>query len=56
MADPLADSTIRLEHLVEEVMKEPDAAKRDELCAEIRRVLRERDEIRNAQRVTDQDS
>ena len=48
MADPLADSRVRLERLVEEVMKETDADKSDELCAEIWRVLRERDEIKKA--------
>ncbi len=48
MADPLADSTVRLERLVEEVTKETDADKSDDLCAEIWRVLRERDEIKKA--------
>lgn len=48
MADPLADSTVRLKRLVEQAMKEADPDKRDEVCAEIWRVLRERDEIRKA--------
>jgi hypothetical protein len=55
MSDPLADSTARLERLVEQVMKETDPDKCDELCAEIWRVLRERDEVRKALRVAGRD-
>jgi hypothetical protein len=46
MFDPLADTTARLERLVEQAMKETDPDKSDELCAEIWRVLRERDEVK----------
>ena len=48
MSDPLADTTLRLQQLVEEVMKSTDPAKYDELCAEIWRVLRELDGIRES--------
>ena len=51
MLDPLADTTARLKRLVEQAMKETDRDKSDELCAEIWRVLRERDEVRKALRV-----
>jgi hypothetical protein len=46
MSDPLAHTTARLERLLEQAMKETDPDKSDELCAEIWRVLLERDEIR----------
>jgi len=55
MSDPLADTTARLERLVEQAMKETDPDKNDELCAEIWRVLRERDEVRKALRVASRD-
>jgi len=48
MLDPLADTTARLERLVEQAMKETDPDKSDELCAEIWRVLREREEVKKA--------
>jgi len=54
--DPLADTTARLERLVEQAMKETDPDKSDELCAEIWRVLRERDEVRKALHVASRDS
>jgi hypothetical protein len=56
MLDPFADTTARLERLVEQAMKETDPDKTDELCAEIWRVLRERDELRKALRVAGRDS
>jgi hypothetical protein len=46
MSDPFADSTALLERLVAEVIKETDSMKCDELCAEIRRVLAERERLR----------
>jgi len=55
MLDPLADTTARLEQLVEQAMKETDPDKSDELCAEIWRVLRERDEVRKTLPVAGQD-
>ncbi len=55
MLDPLADTTARLERLVEQAMKETDPDKNAELCAEIWRVLSERDEVRKAQRVASRD-
>jgi len=48
MLDPLADTTARLKRLVELAMKETDPDRTDELCAEIWRVLGERDEVRMA--------
>ena len=56
MLDPLADTTARLKQLVEQAMKESEPDKRDELCAEIWRVLRERDEVRMALRLASRDS
>ena len=53
--DPLAETTARLERLVEKAMKETDPDKSDELCAKIWRVLRERDEVRKALRVASRD-
>ena len=47
MPNRFAELTERLQRLVEQVMTEPDAAKSDELCAEIWRVIGERDEIRH---------
>jgi hypothetical protein len=55
MLDPLADTTARLERLVQQAMQETDPDKTDELCAEIWRVLRERDEVRMALRVARRD-
>jgi len=54
--DPLAETTARLERLVEKVMKETDPDRSDELCAEIWRVLRERDEVRKALRIESRDA
>jgi len=48
MPDALADSTARLERLVEHIIKEEDPEKCDELAAEIWRVLRERDLLKSA--------
>jgi hypothetical protein len=56
MLDPLADTTARLERLVERAMKETDPDKSDELCSEIWRVLRERDDVRKALSVARGDS
>jgi hypothetical protein len=50
MSDPLADTTARLQPLVQQAMQETDPDKSDELYAEIWRVLRERDEVRKALR------
>jgi hypothetical protein len=55
MLDPLADTTERLERLVEQATKETDPGKSDELCAEIWRVLHEREEVRKALRVASRD-
>ncbi|MGB8060554.1 MAG: hypothetical protein WCF26_01500 [Candidatus Sulfotelmatobacter sp.] len=55
MFDALADTTARLERLVEQAMKETDPEKTDELCAEIWRVLGERDEVRKALRAASRD-
>ena len=56
MLNPLADTTARLKRLVEQAMKETDPDKSDELCAEIWRVLGERDEVRMARRLASRDS
>lgn len=45
MSDPLADTTARLQRLLETVMKETDHAKYDELSEEIWRALEEREQI-----------
>ena len=45
MSDPIENSNTRLEQLVEQIMKEKDPAKYDELGAEIWRVLKERERI-----------
>jgi len=55
MSDPLADSSARLERLLDQVMKERDPVKCDELCEEIWRALHERDAIREALRVASRD-
>jgi len=48
MPDALADSTARLERLVEQIVNEEDPEKCDELAAEIWRVLKERDLLKSA--------
>ncbi len=45
MSDRLADLNARLEQLLKQTVKETDPAKYDELSAEIRRVLDERERI-----------
>ena len=55
MLDPLADTTARLKRLVHQAMQETDPDKSDELCAEIWRVLHERDEVRQAMSVASRD-
>lgn len=55
MLDPLADTTARLERLVEDAIKKTDPDKSDELGAEIWQVLRERDEVRKALRIAGRD-
>ena len=47
MSDPLADSSARLAGLLELATKERDPMKVDELAAEIRRVLDEREFLRS---------
>ena len=47
MLESFADSTARLEKLLELATKEKDPARSDELAAEIRRVLNEREFLRN---------
>lgn len=47
MLNPLADSTARLEQLLEETMKEKDPTRRDDLSAKIRQVLLERERLKN---------
>jgi hypothetical protein len=42
-----ADSTARLERLLEQIMRETDPIKYDELGAEIWRVLHERDRLKS---------
>jgi hypothetical protein len=56
MLDAFTDTTARLKRLMEQVMKETDPDKSDKLCAEIWRVLRERDEVRMALRLASRDS
>ena len=46
MLDSFADSSARLEKLLELATKEKDPARSDELAAEIRRVLNEREFLR----------
>jgi len=48
MLNPLADTTARLQRLLEVVMKETDQAKYDELSEEIWRVLKQREGIKEA--------
>lgn len=48
MVSPLDETSARLRQLVERAMKETDPDKADELCAEIWRVLRERDALRES--------
>ena len=45
MSDNLADSTARLEQLVERIMKETDPVKYDEIGSEIWRALSERERL-----------
>jgi len=47
MLDSLADSSARLERLLELATKEKDPMKSDEIAADIRRVLDEREVLRN---------
>ena len=47
MPDPLADSTERLERLLEQAAKERELEKCDALCTEIRQVLRERERLKD---------
>jgi hypothetical protein len=46
MLNPLADTTARLQRLLEVVMMETDQAKFDELSEQIWRVLEERERIK----------
>jgi hypothetical protein len=46
MSGPFSDTTVRLERLVAEVIKETDSVKCDDLCAEIWQVLTERERLR----------
>jgi hypothetical protein len=46
MADSLAQTTHRLEQLLEQILRENDRAKRDALAAEIWRILEEREQLR----------
>jgi hypothetical protein len=48
MSDPLADTTARLQRLLEVMMQERNPAKCDELSEEIWRVLEEREAIKEA--------
>jgi hypothetical protein len=48
MPDALAASALILQRLVKQVMKERDPVKYDQLAAEIRRVLEEREHSREA--------
>jgi len=52
MLDAFADSKARLERLLDLAAKEKDPMKCDELAAEIRRVLDERECLRNALGIT----
>ena len=54
MLDSLADSSLRLGKLLELVTKETDPIKCDEIAAEIRRVLDERELHRNSVAITKQ--
>jgi hypothetical protein len=54
MLDSLADSSARLERLLELATKEKDPIKNDELAAEIRCVLDERELLRNRLGITEQ--
>lgn len=48
MPDALADSTMRLERLLEQITKEKDPEKCDDLAAEIWRVLQARHSLQSA--------
>ena len=54
MFDGFADSSARLEKLLELATKEKGPARSDELAAEIRRVLDEREFLRNRLGITRQ--
>ena len=45
MSDPFSDTTLLLEQLVAEVIKETDSVKCDDLCAKIWQVLTEREHL-----------
>jgi uncharacterized membrane protein YccC len=46
MADPLAETTRRLEQLLEQIHRENDPAKRDVLSVELWQILEEREQLR----------
>jgi hypothetical protein len=48
MSDPLADTTARLQRLLEVMMQERDPEKCDQLSEEIWRVLEEREVLKEA--------
>ncbi len=50
MPDPLADSTERLERLLEQATKEREPEKCDALCTEIWQILRERERLKSQPR------
>ena len=52
MSDALADSSARLESLLELAMKESDPIKRDKLAIEIHRVLEERELLKRRLPIT----
>ena len=54
MLDSFADSSARLQRLLELATKEKDPIKCDEIAAEIRRVLDEREFLRNRRGTTKQ--
>ncbi len=54
MPDAFADSTARLEQLLQQVKTETDPVKVDEIGAEIWSVLRERDRLRGLQKASDE--
>ena len=54
MPDPLADSTVRLERLLEQAMMEREPEKCDALCAEIWQILGEREHLKSQARLADE--
>ena len=50
MPDPLADSTERLEQLLEQATKERKPEKCDALCTEIWQILRQRERLKSQPR------